>query len=180
MFLGWKERYCSLAVETIPSVGPARAEQGRILHSAALTISCTAGWPPKATFYDTPFEKQQQRRARLMETSLHCLQHKARLPLYHSYSPRELGITWLRHWDHLLPKPFHPNPTMVSTFCQSPSIPIPVLPLGALSDNALPSQSHHQEHLPPAPFHLSPWTSKQHHPILPARHCDSGQRSILP
>lgn len=142
MFLGWKERYCSLAVETIPSVGPARAEQGRILHSAALTISCTAGWPPKATFYDTPFEKQQQRRARLMETSLHCSPAQSQASPIPPIHPQGAG-------DHLAPS--HP--------------------LGPPPARALPSQSHHQEHLLPAPFHLSPRTSKEHHPILPARHC---------
>jgi len=65
MFLGWKERYCSLAVETIPPVGPARRERGRILHSAALMISCTAGQPPKDTFHDIPSEKQHSGEGRV-------------------------------------------------------------------------------------------------------------------
>lgn len=56
MFLGWKERYCSLAVETIPAVGPARRERGRILPSAALTTSCMAGQTP---FCGVPSAKQR-------------------------------------------------------------------------------------------------------------------------
>lgn len=144
MFLGWKERYCSLAVETIPSVGPARAERGRILHSAALTISCTAGWPPKATFYDTPFEKQQQRRARLMEISSHCSPAQSQASPTPRIQPQgaadhlapshPLGPPPARalpspsqfyHWEHLLTTPFHPSPTTRSTSCQHPSISIP-------------------------------------------------------
>lgn len=49
-------------METIPAAGPARREQGRILHSAALMTSCMAGWPPGDTFGDVPSAKQRSGR----------------------------------------------------------------------------------------------------------------------
>lgn len=100
MFLGWKERYCSLAVETIPPVGPARRERGRILHSAALVISCMAGRPPKDTLHKVPADKRRSGGQGAL-----ALTEEGQLRLLPRTSPgSEVGWPLRRHPQH------HPAP----------------------------------------------------------------------